>query len=107
MTTMAALIAEIKYMQATGRGNKQREFEYEMKENAAAILQRLEVKKGALLDLTMKHICCLLFTNNDQFVIETKHNKNQLVSMLKEKIERNRAALGLDAGIDLSGLDYI
>ena len=59
------------------------------------------------MGLTKKHICCLLFTEYDQFAIETKHNKNQLVSMLKEKIERNRAALGLDAGVDLYGLDPI
>ena len=78
-----------------------------MKANAAAALQRLADKKGALMGLTKKHICCLLFTNYDQFAIKTKHNKNQLVSMLKEKIEQNRAALGLDAGVDLSSLDTI
>ena len=78
-----------------------------MKENSAAALQRLTDQKGALMGLTKKHIRCLLFTKYDQFVIETKHNKGQLVSILKEKIERNRAALGLDAGVDLSGLDPI
>ena len=36
-----------------------------------------------------------------------KQNKNQLVSMPKENIEQNRAALWLDAGVDLSGLDPI
>ena len=36
-----------------------------------------------------------------------KKNKNQLLSMLKENIDQNRAALGLDAGVDLSGLDPI
>ena len=107
MTTMAASIAEIEGMQDTGRENKQREFEDEMKENAAAGLQRLADKKLALVGLTMKHICCLLFTKYDQFLIETKHNKNKLVSMLKENIDQNRAALGLDAGVDLSGLDPI
>ena len=91
-------------MQATGRENKQREFEDEMKTNAVAALQRLADKKGSLTVLTKKHICCLLFTKYNQFVIETKQNNNQLVSMLKENIERNRAALGLDAGVDLSGL---
>ena len=107
MTTMAASIAEIEGMQATGRENKQREFEDEMKANAAAALQRLTDKKGEFMGLPKNNICCLLFTKYDQFVIETKHNKNQLVSMLKENIERNRAALGLDAGVDLSGLEPI
>ena len=54
--------------------------------------------------LTKKHICCLLFTKYNQFVIETKHNNNQLVRILKEKIKQYRAALGLDAGVDLSSL---
>ena len=94
-------------MKVTGREKKQREFEDEMKANAAASLQRLADKKGALMCLTKKHICCLLFTKYGQFEIKTKQNKNQLVSMPKENIERNRAALGLDAGIDLSGLDPI
>ena len=78
-----------------------------MKENAAAALQRLVDKKGALMGLTKKHKCCLIFKNYDQFVIDTKHNKNQLVSILKGKIDQNRAALGLDASVDLSGLDPI
>ena len=107
MTTMAASIAEIEGMQATGRENKQREFEDEMKSNATGALHRLANKKGALMELTKKHICCRLFTKYDQFLIDTKHNKNQLVSMLKEKIEKSRAALGLDANVDLSGLDNI
>ena len=78
-----------------------------MKENADAALQRLADKKGALMGLTKKHICCLLFTKYDQFEIKTKQNKNQLVSMLKENIEQNMADLGLNAGVDLSGLDPI
>ena len=45
MTTMAASIAEIEGMQATGRENKQREFEDEMKANTAAPLQRLADNK--------------------------------------------------------------
>ena len=53
-----------------------------MKSNDDADLQRLTDKKGALMGITKKHICCLIFTKYDQFVIETKHNKNQLVSML-------------------------
>ena len=91
-------------MQDTGRENKHRESEDKMKTNAVAALQRLADKKGSLTVLTKKHICCLLFTKYNQFVIETKHNNNQLVRMLKEKIKQNRAALGLDAGVDLSSL---
>ena len=102
---MDAQIAEIEGMQDTGRKNKQREFENEMKANSAADPHMLADKKGALMGLTKKHICCLLFTKCDQFVIETKQNKNQLVSIMKEKIGRNRAALRLDSGVDLSGLD--
>ena len=59
------------------------------------------------MGLGKKHVCCLLFTKYDQFVIETKQNENQLVSMLKENIEQNRSYLGLDAGVDLSGLYHI
>ena len=59
------------------------------------------------MGLTKKHICCLIFTEYNKFGIEKKNNKNQLVSILKENIKQNRAALGLDAGIDLSGLDPI
>ena len=55
--------------------------------------------------------CCptvyLSFTKYDQFVIETNKNKNKFLSMMKEKIEQNRADLWLDAGVDLSGLDTI
>ena len=107
ITTMAAPIAEIEGMQATGRENKKREFEEEMKSNAAAALLRLADKKEAFMELTNKNICCLLFKKYDQFVINKKYNKNQLVRMTKEKTEQNRAALGLDAGVDLSGLDTI
>ena len=53
-------------MQATGRDNKQREFEDEMKANAAAALQRLVDKKGALMGLTKEYICCLIFTDRVQ-----------------------------------------
>ena len=104
---MAELIVEIEGMQTTGKENKQREFEDDMKANADADLQRLADKKGELMGLKKNNICCLLFTKYDQFLIETKHNKNKLVSMLKENIERSRAALGLDSGVDLSGLDHI
>ena len=59
------------------------------------------------MGLTKKHICCLIFTEYNKFGIEKKNNKNQLVSILKENIEHNRAALGLNAGVDLSSLDPI
>ena len=78
-----------------------------MKENADAALQRFVDKKVSLMGLTKNHICCLLFTKYDQFLIDTKHNKNQLVSILKENIERNRATLGLDNGVYLARLDPI
>ena len=39
MTTMAASIAEIEGMQDTGRENKQREFEDEMKDGVVKVLQ--------------------------------------------------------------------
>ena len=43
-------------MQATGTKTKQRDFEDEMKANAAAAPQELADNKGALMSLTKKHL---------------------------------------------------
>ena len=105
---LTTLVAVINAMKHNNKESKEKETNTEMNqiiETLIELLLKLKENLSLKKTITKKHLAVSLFVKYDMFVDTQKVKRDALVTQLKNKIDKNHAALRVDDGANLSLLN--